>query len=311
MATDLAEFLGATIGFNLLFGLPLWIGVIVTGAITYSILLLERRGFRPIELVIGALVGVMALSYLVELVDAHPAWREIGRGLVIPWIGGSDSLFLAIGIVGATVMPHVIYLHSYLTQGRVVASGSKEKRAIMRWSHREVIVALSLAGLVNIAMMVMAASVFHDGVHNDVASIETAYATLTPLLGRAAAGVFLISLFASGISSSVVGTMAGQVIMQGFVGWRIPLWLRRLVTMVPAVIVIAAGYDTTKVLILSQVVLSFALPLPLIALMIFTNRRALMGEFANGRSTKVAGIVGTAVIIALNLVLLSQTLTGG
>jgi manganese transport protein len=311
MATDLAEFLGATIGFNLLFGLPLWIGVIVTGAITYSILLLERRGFRPIELVIGALVGVMALSYLVELVDAHPAWREIGRGLVVPWIGGSDSLFLAIGIVGATVMPHVIYLHSYLTQGRVVASGPKEKRAIMRWSHREVIVALSLAGLVNIAMMVMAASVFHDGVHNDVASIETAYATLTPLLGRAAAGVFLISLFASGISSSVVGTMAGQVIMQGFVGWRIPLWLRRLVTMVPAVIVIAAGYDTTKVLILSQVVLSFALPLPLIALMIFTNRRALMGEFANGRATKVAGIVGTAVIIALNLVLLSQTLTGG
>jgi manganese transport protein len=160
-------------------------------------------------------------------------------------------------------------------------------------------------------MMVMAASVFHDGVHNDVASIETAYATLTPLLGRAAAGVFLISLFASGISSSVVGTMAGQVIMQGFVGWRIPLWLRRLVTMVPAVIVIAAGYDTTKVLILSQVALSFALPLPLIALMIFTNRRALMGEFANGRATKVAGIVGTAVIIALNLVLLSQTLTGG
>jgi manganese transport protein len=311
MATDLAEFLGATIGFNLLFGLPLWIGVIVTGAITYSILLLERRGFRPIEMVVGALVGVMALSYLVELVRAHPNWRDIGHGLVVPWIGGGDSLLLAVGIVGATVMPHAIYLHSYLTQGRVVASGAKEKRAIMRWSNREVIAALTLAGLVNIAMMVMAASVFHDGVHNDVASIETAYATLTPLLGRIAAGVFLLSLFASGISSSVVGTMAGQVIMQGFVGFRIPLWFRRLVTMIPAVIAIAIGLDTTKVLILSQVVLSFALPLPLIALMIFTNRRALMGEFVNGRITGAAAVAGTFVILALNVVLLAEVAMGG
>ena len=310
MATDLAEFLGATIGFNLLFGLPLWIGVIATGAITYAILLLERRGFRPIELVIGALVCVMALCYLVELAQTHPAWGEIGQGLVTPWIGGRDSLFLAIGIVGATVMPHAIYLHSYLTQGRVVARGPAEKRAIMGWSNREVVIALTLAGLVNIAMMVMAAAVFHDGVHEDVASIETAYATLTPLLGRAAAGVFLLSLFASGISSSVVGTMAGQVIMQGFVGFRIPLWLRRLVTMIPAVIVVAIGFDTTKVLILSQVVLSFALPLPLIALMIFTNRRSLMGEFVNSRLTGFAAVAGTVIIVALNVVLVAQIAMG-
>ena len=311
MATDLAEFLGATIGFNLLFGLPLAIGVIVTAGLTYSILLLERRGFRPIEMVIGALVGIMALSYLIELAMSHPAWREIGHGLVVPWIGGSDSVFVAVGIVGATVMPHAIYLHSYLTQGRVVARAPHEKRAIMDWSNCEVVIALSLAGLVNIAMMVMAASVFHDGVHEDVASIETAYATLTPLLGRAAAGVFLISLFASGISSSVVGTMAGQVIMQGFVGWRLPLWFRRLVTMLPAVIAIVAGLDATKVLILSQVVLSFALPLPLVALMIFTNNRSLMGDLINGRMTQVAGIAGTVVILALNLVLLTQMLMGG
>jgi manganese transport protein len=310
MATDLAEFLGATIGFNLLFGLPLWIGVIVTGCITYAILLLERRGFRPIELVIGALVCAMALCYLIELVKAHPAWGEIGQGLVTPWIGGRDSLFLAVGIVGATVMPHAIYLHSYLTQNRLVALGPAEKRAIMGWSNREVVIALSLAGLVNIAMMVMASAVFHDGVHEGVASIETAYATLTPLLGQAAAGVFLLSLFASGISSSVVGTMAGQVIMQGFVGFRIPLWLRRLVTMVPAVIVVAIGFDTTKVLVLSQVVLSFALPLPLIALMIFTNRRSLMGEFVNSRLTGVAAVAGTIMIVALNVVLVAQIAMG-
>ncbi|SED53595.1 manganese transport protein [Rhizobiales bacterium GAS191] len=310
MATDLAEFLGATIGFNLLFNLPLSIGVIVTGVITYAILLLERRGFRPIELIIGGLVGVMALCYLIELVKAHPDWSAIGTGLVVPWIGGRDSMFLAVGIVGATVMPHAIYLHSYLTQGRVVAQGPAEKRAILSWSNREVVIALSLAGLVNIAMMVMAASVFHDGVHNDVASIETAYATLTPLLGRAAAGVFLLSLFASGISSSVVGTMAGQVIMQGFVGFRIPLWVRRLVTMIPAVIAVAIGVDTTKALIWSQVVLSFALPLPLIALLIFTSRKAVMGEFVNSRLTSIVAIIGTAVILALNVVLVAQTAMG-
>jgi manganese transport protein len=310
MATDLAEFLGATIGFNLLFGLPLSIGVVVTGVITYAILLLEKRGFRPLELIIGSLVGLMALCYLIEVVKADPDWGSISTGLLVPWIGGRDSMFLAVGIVGATVMPHAIYLHSYLTQGRVIAQGPAEKRTVLSWSNREVVIALSLAGLINIAMMVMAAGVFNDGVHNDVASIETAYTTLTPLLGRAAAGIFLISLFASGISSSVVGTMAGQVIMQGFVGFRIPLWVRRLVTMIPAVIAVAIGIDTTKALLWSQVVLSFALPLPLIALLIFTSRRAVMGEFVNARLTTIAAGFGTVVIIALNVVLLAQTAMG-
>lgn len=310
MATDLAEFLGATIGFNLLFGLPMTVGVVATAIITFAILLLERRGFRPIEIAIGSLVGTMALCYVVELAMAHPAWREIGKGMVVPWIGGRESLVLAVGIVGATVMPHAVYLHSYLTQGRVVARSASEKRAIMMWSNREVVIALGLAGLVNIAMMVMAAAVFHDGVHEDVASIETAYTTLVPLLGNAAAGIFLLSLFASGISSSVVGTMAGQVIMQGFVGFRIPLWLRRLITMIPAVIAVAWGLDTTKVLVMSQVVLSIALPLPLIALIIFTNRRELMGEFVNGRFTAATAMVATAAIIVLNAVLIAQSAMG-
>ena len=228
----------------------------------------------------------------------------------MPWIGGKDSLFLAVGLVGATVMPHAVYLHSYLTQGRVQARTSAEKRAILRWSNREVVIALSLAGLVNIAMMVMAASVFHDGVHDNVASIETAYQTLGPLLGQAAAGVFLLSLFASGVSSSVVGTMAGQVIMQGFVGFRIPLWVRRLVTMLPSVFVIAMGFDTTQVLVLSQVILSFALPLPLVTLMIFTNRREVMGEFVSGRLTSAAALAGTVIILILNVVLLAQLAMG-
>jgi manganese transport protein len=310
MATDLAEFLGATIGFNLLFGLPLGVGVVVTAIVTFAILLLERRGFRPIEIVIGSLVGVMALCYVVELVIARPAWGEIGQGLVTPWIGGRESLVLAVGIVGATVMPHAVYLHSYLTQGRIVARSPSEKRAIMSWSNREVVIALGLAGIVNIAMMVMAAAVFHDGVHEGVASIETAYATLTPLLGRGAAGIFLLSLFASGVSSSVVGTMAGQVIMQGFVGFRIPLWLRRVVTMIPAVIAVAWGFDTMTVLIVSQVVLSLALPLPLVALIIFTNRRELMGEFVNGRLTGAAAMIATLAIIALNAVLIVQLAAG-
>jgi manganese transport protein len=311
MATDLAEFLGGAIGLSLLLGMPLLTGMVITGIATYAILTLQRGGFRPIELLISGLVGVIGASYLVELLIAPPDWSAAAFHAVVPRLDGGEAVLLAVGIVGATVMPHAIYLHSYLTQGRVVARAPHEKRAIMDWSNREVVIALSLAGLVNIAMMVMAASVFHDGVHEDVASIETAYATLTPLLGRAAAGVFLISLFASGISSSVVGTMAGQVIMQGFVGWRLPLWFRRLVTMLPAVIAIVAGLDATKVLILSQVVLSFALPLPLVALMIFTNNRSLMGDLINGRMTQVAGIAGTVVILALNLVLLTQMLMGG
>ena len=214
---------------------------------------------------------------------------------------------LAVGIIGATVMPHAIYLHSGLTQARVPVRDDNDRRMVLRFSNREVVIALSVAGLVNIAMVMMASGAFHAG-HPEVAEIETAYHTLTPLLGAAAAGVFLVSLIASGVSASTVGTMAGQMIMQGFVGFRIPIWLRRLVTMVPAFVVVALGVNATNALVISQVVLSLALPLPMISLIIFTSRTDIMGTFANNALTRVAAVVATALVLGLNMVLIVQTL---
>src|SRR5690349_16223290 len=283
MATDLAEFLGGAIGLSLLFGLPLLAGMVITAIATYAILTLQRGGFPPIELVIGGLVGVIGASYLVELVIAPPDWSAVAFHAVVPHLDGGEAVLLAVGIVGATVMPHAIYLHSGLTQDRVLPRTDGERRRLLWFSNREVVLALGLAGLVNMAMVAMAACVFHDGVHDDVAEIGTAYRTLIPILGSGAAGVFLVSLLASGLSSSAVGTMAGQVIMQGFVGFRIPLWLRRLVTMVPSFAVVALGFDATQALILSQVALSLILPVPMIALLILTRRRDIMGSYANGR----------------------------
>src|SRR6266700_3297211 len=246
--------------------------MVITGLATYAILTLQRGGFRPIELLIGGLVGVIGASYLVELLIAPPDWSATAFHSVVPRLDGGGAVLLAVGIVGATVMPHAIFLHSGLTQDRVLARTDSERRRLLQFSNREVILALGLAGLVNIAMVAMAASVFHDGVHEDVAQIDTAYRTLIPVLGSGAAGVFLLSLIASGLSSSAVGTMAGQVIMQGFVGFRIPVWVRRLVTMLPAFVVVALGVNATDALVASQVVLSIALPLPMIALLLFTGR---------------------------------------
>ena len=209
------------------------------------------------------------------------------------------------GIIGATIMPHALYLHSGLTQHRAPARDDGERAMLLRYSNREVRIALTIAGLINMAMVVMAAAAFHLG-HDDVAEIGSAYHTLTPLLGPAAAGIFLVSLLASGLSSSAVGTIAGQMIMQGFVGFRVPLWLRRLITMAPAFVVVALGVDSTKALVMSQVVLSFVLPLPMVALVIFTRRADIMGRFANSRLTDVAAILGTVVILALNIVLVLQ-----
>jgi len=306
MATDLAEFLGGAIGLSLLFGLPLLIGMIVTGLATYGILMLERNGFRPLELIIGALVAVIGLCYLIEMFVAPVAWGQVGLHSVLPSLPDADAVTLSIAIIGATVMPHAIYLHSGLTQRRSPARNFAERTKLVRFSNREVLIALTVAGLVNMAMVAMASAAFNQG-HREVAEIETAYHTLTPLLGGGAAAVFLISLMASGISSSAVGTMAGQTIMQGFVGFRIPIWVRRLVTMVPALIVVALGVNATQALIASQVVLSFTLPIPMIALVVFTRRRDIMGEFANKRLTDIAAIVGTAVILLLNVILLLQT----
>jgi len=307
MATDLAEFLGGAIGFALLFQVPLLVGMGITACITYGILMFERSGFRPIELIIGSLVGLIALCYLIEIFIVPVDWGAAAFHTVVPQIADAGALLLAVGIIGATVMPHAVYLHSALTQARTPVRSDAEKRQVLRFSNQEVIVALTIAGAVNMAMVMMASGAFHAG-YSDVAEIETAYHTLTPLLGGAAAGVFLLSLIASGISSSTVGTMAGQMIMQGFVGFRIPITVRRLVTMVPAFVVVALGVNATKALVISQVMLSIALPLPMIALLMFTRRPDLMGAFANWRVTNLAALFGTVVVLGLNVFLILQTL---
>ncbi len=287
--------------------MPLLYGMVVTGVIVYGILMFERFGFRPVELIIGNLVAAIALCYLVQMFIAPVDWRSAALHTVVPQIPDAQALLLCVGIIGATVMPHAVYLHSGLTQGRIPARDDVDKRMIVRISNTEVIVALAIAGLVNMAMVMMASSAFHAG-HSDVAEIESAYHTLTPLLGSAAAGVFLLSLLASGVSSSTVGTMAGQMIMQGFVGFRIPVEVRRLVTMLPAFVVVALGANSTKALVISQVVLSIALPLPMIALPMFTRRRDIMGAFANSALTNFVAITGTVVVLSLNALLILQTL---
>ena len=305
MATDLAEFLGGAIGLSLLFGIPLLWGMAVTAVATYAILMVQRGGFRPVELIIGGLVGVISLSYLVELVLTPPDWRAAGLGSVVPRLPDGDALTLAIGMIGATVMPHAIFLHSSLTQDRAPARNDAERHKLLRYSNIEVVVALSIAGLVNMAMVMMAASAFHAG-HPEVAEIETAYHTLIPLFGGAAAAAFMLSLVASGLSSSAVGTMAGQVVMQGFVGFRIPIWLRRAVTMAPAFAVVAWGVNATEALVLSQVVLSLMLPLPMVALVVLMRRPAIMGRFVSRPVTNLVATAATVLILALNMLLVAQ-----
>jgi manganese transport protein len=304
MATDLAEFLGASIAINLLFGIPLLLATFITGIATFLILTLERRGFRPVEVVITVLVGVIAVCYMIETFLSRPDWGQVGIHSITPWLGGTQSILFSVGIIGATVMPHVIYLHSSLTQKRIVPRSEKEARRIFRWSIPDVVIAMTLAGLVNMAMLYMAAATFHAHGYTGVADINTAYKTLTPLLGGAAGLVFAISLLASGLSSSAVGTLAGQVIMQGFVGFTIPIWLRRLVTMIPAVVIAAIHLNPTTTLVVSQVILSFVLPIPVITLVMFTRRRDLMGSLVNKQITTWGAIVCSALILSLNVWLL-------
>jgi manganese transport protein len=309
MATDLAEFLGGAVGLSLLLHLPLIAGMAVTAVVTYTLLMLDGRGFRPLELVIGGLVAMIGACYLVELFIAPPDWTATAIGSVVPRLPDSGAVTLAVGIVGATVMPHAIYLHSGLTQARTLPCNDAERRKLVRYSNLEVILALTFAGAVNAAMVMMAAAAFHAG-HPEVAEIETAYHTLAPLLGTAAAAIFLVALMASGISSSVVGTMAGQLIMQGFLRRRIPVWLRRLVTMLPAFAVVAAGLDATRCLVISQVVLSLVLPIPMVALLVLSRRPAVMGAFVAGRLTSAVALAAAGLTLSLNLVLLVQIWTG-
>jgi manganese transport protein len=303
MATDLAEFLGGAIGLALLFHMPLLVGMVITGIVTYALLLLEGRGARRLETTIGALVGIVGLCYLVEIFIAPVDWAAVGLHVFKPDLPDGMAVALAVGIIGATVMPHALFLHSGLTERRVKPRTDVERERIIRLSNLEVVLALAVAGLINLAMVVMAAGAFH-GSHPDVAKIETAYQTLVPLLGGAAATIFLLSLIASGFSSSVVGTMAGQMIMQGFVDFRIPLWLRRAVTMVPSFAVVIAGVDATRALVLSQVALSIALPFPMVALVWFSARERIMGRFRIATGTTVLAVMAALVVLSLNIVLL-------
>jgi manganese transport protein len=302
IATDIAEFLGGALGISLLFHVSLLCGLSITGVVTFVILQLGKRGFRPLELVIAALVAVIGLSYLCELVIAPPDWHAALFHTVVPQLRDQSAVTLAVGIVGATIMPHTLYLHSGLTQNRTPPRNDCERRRLLRFSNREVVIALGFAGLVNLAMVMMSASAFCKS-GSDITDIGVAYHTLIPTLGMCAAGLFLVALMASGISSSVVGTMAGQVIMQGFVGFTIPLWARRLITMVPAFIV-ALSFNTMTAMILSQVVLSLVLPLPMVALVILSSRKSVMGDFVAGPRTAIAAIAATVLIVLLNVVLI-------
>jgi len=307
MATDLAEFLGAALGFHLLLGIPLFPAAVVTGVAAFAILGLQRFGFRPFEAVIAAIVGVIGLCYLVELFYANPDLGAVGRHAVVPQFEGSGSVVLAVGILGATVMPHVIYLHSALTQDRIVPESNEDARVLMRYTRIDVIVAMALAGLINLAMLVMAASTFGKSGLSHVDSLESAHKTLQPLLGSTASTLFAIALLGSGLSSSAVGTLAGQVVMQGFIRRRIPVAVRRLVTMTPAFVVAAIGIDPSRTLVLSQVVLSFGIPFALIPLVIFTAKSDLMGILVNHKATTAVAALVAAVIVGLNLFLLAQT----
>ena len=307
MATDLAEFLGAAIGFHLLFGWALFPSALLSGVCAFLILGMQRWGFRPFEAVIATLVGVIGACYVAELAFAHPAWDQVFKHAVTPEFGSSEAVLLSVGILGATVMPHVIYLHSALTQDRLVPETDEDAQTLLRYTRVDVIVAMSIAGLINIAMLVMAASTFFDKGLLHVASLDGAHKTLQPILGSASSALFALALIASGLSSSAVGTLAGQVVMQGFIRRRIPVTVRRLVTMLPAFIVIAIGVDPSRTLVLSQVVLSFGIPFALIPLVIFTAKRSIMGPLVNRRITTIAASVVATVIVGLNIFLLLQT----
>lgn len=311
MATDLAEFLGAALGFNLLFGIPLWIAGILTVLVTFVILGLERYGFRPLEAVITALVGVVAVSYLVETVLDRPAWPTVVYHMLVPQFSGSESVLLATGILGATIMPHVIFLHSALTQGRIVTKDPAQQRRLYRYELIDVFMAMGLAGLINMAMLIMAAATFFNHGLTSIGTIEEAHRTLEPLLGPAASWVFAISLLASGLSSSSVGTMAGQVIMGGFLHRQMPVWIRRLVTVFPPMIIIMLGLDPTRTLVISQVVLSFGLPFAIIPLIMFTKRRDIMGALVNRRITTATATAVAILVVLLNVFLLIQLFRGG
>jgi manganese transport protein len=309
MATDLAEFIGAAIALNLLFHVPLFPAGVITGVVAFGILALQQRGHRRFELVIAGMLGVILLGFLYDTLAIGFDTGDAAAGFV-PSFSGTDSILLATGILGATVMPHVIYLHSALTQRRMTARDDDERRRIVRFGRADVIIALGIAGLVNMSMLIVAASLFHGAGLSGISDIQVAHHSFGQMVGPGAALAFAFALLASGFASSSVGTYAGQVVMQGFIARTIPLAVRRLVTMTPALIVLAIGTNPTDALVLSQVVLSFGIPFALVPLVLLTSRRSIMGPLVNRRSTTLLASAVAAAIIALNLFLLYRTFFG-
>jgi manganese transport protein len=306
MACDIAEVVGAALGLNLLFGIPLFPAGILAGAGAFGILALQQYGFRRLEAGITVLVGVVVVSFVVELFHAKPDGGEVARHLFVPGFGGTESILLATGIVGATVMPHVIYLHSALTQKRIVGRDDRERYRILRFEKIDVVIAMAIAGVVNLAMMIVAAALFHDSGLAGIDTIDGAYDGLKTLVSGNAATIFGIALLASGFASSSVGTMAGQVVMQGFIRRRIPIFARRAITLAPALIVLAIGVNPTDALVASQVVLSFGIPFALVPLVMLASRRDVMGALVNPPWLTVLAGSLAAMIIALNVFLLQQ-----
>jgi manganese transport protein len=311
IATDLAEFVGAAVGLFLLFHIPLVFAGLLTAVVTFLLLGLQRYGFRPLEAIITVMIGIVAASYLIEifLVKAEPA--QIVSSLFIPRFGGREGVLLAVGILGATVMPHVIFLHSALTQGRIIVKDIDKLKRLFRFEVLDVAIAMTVAGAVNAAMLIMSASTFYAQGLREIGTLEEAYRTLSPILGSAAGNIFAIALIAAGLSSSAVGTMAGQVVMQGFVHFKIPLWTRRLVTVLPSLAVLTAGLDPTRTLVISQVVLSFGLPFAVIPLVLFTANGKIMGPLVNRHLTSFLAVIAILLILALNSFLLYSMAAGG
>ena len=310
MATDLAEFIGAALALNLLFGIPLFTAGLLTAVAAFGILELQRRGFRPLEAAISAMVGVIVLAFAFQMFYAEPEGDRILAGLFTPQFVDTNSVLLAAGILGATVMPHVIYLHSALTQRRVVGRTEEEKKRIFRFELVDVVIAMAIAGTINASMLIMAAALFNANGLFDVGDIDLAFEELRVLVSDKAAIIFGVALLASGFSSSSVGTMSGQVVMQGFIDRQIPLFLRRLVTMAPALVILALSVNPSKALVISQVVLSFGIPFALIPLLIFCRNRGVMGALTNHRVTTAVATVVVALIVSLNVFLLYQTFFG-
>ncbi len=310
MATDLAEFIGAALALNLLFGIPLFPAGLLTGVAAFAILELQRKGFRPLEAIIAGMLGVIVLAFAFQMFYAEPEADRILAGLFTPGFAGTESVLLASGILGATVMPHVIYLHSALTQSRVIGRTDDEKRRIFRFELVDVVIAMAIAGTINACMLIMAAALFNANGLSGVADIDQAFHQLGVLVGDNSAIIFGVALLMSGLSSSSVGTLSGQIIMQGFINRRIPLLLRRLITMAPALVILGIGLNPSRSLVMSQVVLSFGIPFALVPLLIFCRNRNIMGALVNYRLTTAVASVVVALIVCLNMFLLYQTFLG-